>query len=204
LDKRVLAAIALVAVVAGIALMRPAPGVESPALPDAPDAAERRVAAAAAAPAPTRPRPVLPTLPADDREAPLPIRPDGTVRSNEAPSAAIRQPPQQSVEYRCRALGQQAELVDKLVVVGAGSAIDDDQRVKVLSRVAQLSARVYDEGAALRSGNLECGDIGGVDLSSARDFLYTTRDQVADLMDEDQLAEIDQALMLIESEPLTP
>lgn len=103
---------------------------------------------------------------------------------------------EQQREYRCRALGQQADLIDRLVVIGSGGAVDDDQRSQMVSRVAQMSMRVYDEGEHLWSGALSCDGISDVNLGQAADFLATMRDELD--LEDDIATEVEQALGVLD------
>lgn len=111
------------------------------------------------------------------------------------PPAKAAPPVEPSPEYRCRALGQQAELIDKLVVIGSGGAIDDTQRVEMVGRVAQLSVRVFEEGESLWSGALSCDGISHVNLGAAADYLGRMQDELE--LEGTAADEVDQALKLL-------
>ena len=61
----------------------------------------------------------------------------------------------------------------------------------MVSRVAQLSTRVFDEGEALWQGELSCDGIASVNLSKAADFLATQADLLE--LDDKTSAEVNQA-----------
>ena len=104
---------------------------------------------------------------------------------------------EQAAEYRCRALGQQSMLIDKLIIIASGGAVDDDQKMTMASRVAQMSTRVYDEGESLWNGDLDCEGISDVNLGPAANFLARAREEMD--LSEEGLTEIDQALAVLDT-----
>ena len=102
-------------------------------------------------------------------------------------------------EYRCRTLQEQADLMDRLIVVGGGGTLDADQQKAMVSRVATLGTRVYEEDENIRSGSLDCGDDNSVtDMAGATDFLVRSRDDLSDLLSDQDREEIGQAIALFE------
>jgi hypothetical protein len=105
--------------------------------------------------------------------------------------------PEAQRQYRCRALGQQSDLVDKLMVVGGGAGVDETQRADMVSRVATLSTRIFEEGEHLWSGDLSCEGISQVNLGQAADFLAKNADELE--LDDKARTEINQALGVLDS-----
>jgi len=206
MNRRVLIAIALVVLLmVGMLAFLTAPdtgGVGQVAAPEqAPDAVE---AAAAQAPR-VRLNPDQQLSPKvvgqpDDRLVWDPTNPreDFGVQ----PLDARQLNPEARREYRCRALGQQSDLVDKLVVVGSGAGVNEAQRVNMVSRVAMLSTRIFDEGESLWSGELSCEGISDVNLGRAADFLAGGADDLE--LDEKTRAEVEQALAVLDSVDWNP
>lgn len=199
MDRRVLIGVGLLAVVFAVGLgVLLAPDTEVPATP----VVERPVEQARTEHVPMpvgKPRP-MPVRPATASAEGVPGRPTAPVTPQ---VASTRLPPpdralmnEQQREYRCRALGQQADLIDRLVVVGQGGAVDEGQRAQMVSRVAQMSMQVYDEGEHLWSGALSCDGISDVNLGQAADFLARMRDELD--LDEKTETEVEQALGVLD------
>ncbi len=107
-------------------------------------------------------------------------------------------------EYRCRTLQEQADLMDRLIVVGSGRTLQPDQRTKMVSRVATLGTRVFEEDENVRAGTLDCGDNATTDLTAASEFLERSRDELSDLLSDQDREEISQALRLFDGELASP
>ena len=205
MDKRVIAAMGLLAVLLALVLgyvTRPTT-VPTPA----PLPTPRVVAAPAPAPAPDR----------NTNASLRPIAPrDATQRPSREAAAAIpmeaadyqqtakggvpnEEKEEQRREYRCRTLQEQADLMDRLIVVGGGGTLQPEQRLSMVSRVATLGTRVYEEDENIRSGALDCGDSANTtDMSGATDFLARSREELDDLLSDQDMEEISQAIALFE------
>jgi len=201
LDRRVLGVVAVLAMSTAMLLgWLMMPRVEPMADPAAAPAPKVEVAAAprprAQVPAPQRVAPGQ--MEATDRPTKPYERSPGVVGGQ--PHVLPHQQEQtaeQAAEYRCRALGQQSMLIDKLIIIASGGAVDDEQKTIMASRVADMSTRVYDEGESLWNGDLNCEGISDVNLGPAANFLARAREEM-DLSDEG-LAEIDQALAVLDT-----
>lgn len=199
MDRRMLAVVAVLAVFLAVGLgWLLSPSVEP--VNEAPKAAPVPEIPVAIGPAKAQPRPAgaVPRRPA---ALGSPLKPvvngsDPAVRVEGPRIPVPAQTAIQSVEYRCRALGQQADLIDRLVVIASGGAVDDEQKAQMVSRVAQMSVRVFEEGESLWAGDLSCDGISDVNLGHAAEFLARMRDQVD--LDENGSAEVNQALALLD------
>ena len=206
MDKRVIAGMGVAAMVFALALVLfTRPSTE----PVAPTALARPVAAAQ----PSEQNRHAPAAPADpgrpmvmERAQPLtgevhtPGRPQGT--PNYEALGAGRPPGDERDEarreYRCRTLQEQADLMDRLIVIGGGRTLDPDRRLEMASRVATLGTRVFEEDENIRAGRLDCGDGGVTDMGSASDFLVRTRDELGGLLDAQGTEELEQAISLFD------
>lgn len=204
MDRRILVVVALMAMglalVLGWALMPAvdtAPPAPAPVMP-APEVARAPVPA----PVPVvRPKPVPEQVAADGTPELKKYENSPGVVGGQSPikprAQQVETDPEVKREYRCRALGQQADVLDKLVVIAGGGAVDEDQKLLMVSRIAELSTTVLDQGEDLWSGELACDDIRDVNLGGAADFLAQVRDEM-DLTEQGR-QQIDQALSALDT-----
>ena len=206
MDKRALTVVALVAVLAAVGL-----GVLfAPSTDTTPVAATSTTPEAAPELSPAEQasrrhnKPIAPLKPVPREMLPTAqLTPAPRINPNVAaqPLADAQEQLQQNKEYRCRALGQQTDLIDRLTTIGSGTAVDHEQRIKLLGRVARLSVQVWEEGENIANGVLDCGpDLTGVDLGTASDFLRDVGGELAADLDDNELEEIEQALQVIDGE----
>ena len=143
--------------------------------------------------------------PLSETPGPMPGRPSASGPSYQPlaePAGLDEERAEARREYRCRTLQEQADLMDRLIVVGGARTLAPEQRLKMASRVATLGTRVYEEDENIRTGRLDCGDDGGVtNMTGATDFLVRARDELGDLLGDQDQEEIDQAIVLFESTP---
>lgn len=199
MDRRVLAVVVVVAVAAAVLLGSwMAPGADPIARPQgaaASVAPTQPASTAAAAPRLAKRRP--PAVGAEVPQQPRAV-PPVTGGSGPPPSPApVRERTEPTPEYRCRALGQQSDLIDQLIVIGSGAAVDEAQRATMASRVAQKSMRVFEEGESLWSGDLDCAGISDINLGSAANFLASALDELE--LDETVSTEVEQALAVLDT-----
>ena len=199
MDRRLLAGVGVLAVALAVGLawlMRPDVGSPDPA-PVVQAGTKAKAAGTRAAPSAVVARPQATTPTAAKRAPGAAAIGTPAVAGRPAPLVTAPAEVEPNPEYRCRALGQQADLIDKLIVICRGGAVDDEQRKVMAGRVAKMATRVFEEGESMWAGELDCGGISDVNLGPAADFMADMQDELD--LDDTTRTEIEQALGVLDT-----